>query len=43
MFNLVVADFNTYFVGKAKLLVHNNAPRNATATHVPGLRAGQDD
>ncbi|MBI1900039.1 MAG: hypothetical protein HYS13_02845 [Planctomycetia bacterium] len=38
-FNLVVADFNTYFVGHGKLLVHDTAPRGPTATLVPGLAA----
>lgn len=36
-FNLVVADFNTYFVGDAKLLVHDNTLRGPTAAIVPGL------
>jgi hypothetical protein len=37
-FNLVVADFNTYFVGRRKILVHDVTPRRPTASIVPGLR-----
>jgi hypothetical protein len=29
-YNLVVADFNTYFVGKHGILVHDNTPRRST-------------
>ena len=29
-FNLIVADFNTYFVGDAKVLVHDNMLRALT-------------
>jgi hypothetical protein len=36
-FNLVVADFNTYFVGKSGLLVHDNTPVRPTASVVPGI------
>lgn len=36
-FNLVVADFNTYFVGESGILVHDNTPRRPTAAVVPGL------
>jgi hypothetical protein len=36
-FNLVVADFNTYFVGESGVLVHDNTPREPTAAAVPGL------
>jgi hypothetical protein len=36
-FNLVVADFNTYFVGDAKVLVHDNTLRGPTSATVPGL------
>ena len=25
-YNLVVADFGTYFVGKSRVLVHDNSP-----------------
>ncbi|MHC4177362.1 MAG: polymorphic toxin-type HINT domain-containing protein, partial [Planctomycetota bacterium] len=37
-FNLVVADFNTYFVGRQKVLVHDVTPRRPTTSIVPGLR-----
>jgi hypothetical protein len=36
-FNLVVADFNTYFVGESGVLVHDITPRRSTAAVVPGL------
>ena len=36
-YNLVVADFNTYFVGKSGVLVHDNTPRQPTTSLVPGL------
>ena len=36
-FNLIVADFNSYFVGKHGILVHDNTPRAATAALLPGL------
>jgi hypothetical protein len=35
--NLVVDDFNTYFVGQAGLLVHDNEFRKPTRAVVPGL------
>ncbi len=35
--NLVVADFNTYFVGQRGLLVHDNEYRRPTRAIVPGL------
>jgi hypothetical protein len=38
-FNLVVADFNTYFVGESGVLVHDNTPRRPTQTSQPGLIA----
>jgi hypothetical protein len=38
-YNLVVADFNTYFVGKDGILVHDNTPRRPTRATVPGLGA----
>lgn len=41
-YNLVVADFNTYFVGKCGILVHDNTPRRPTTAVVPGLAAGQE-
>ena len=37
-FNLVVADFNTYFVGKDRVLSHDNTVRQPTRAIVPGLR-----
>jgi hypothetical protein len=36
-YNLVVADFNTYFVGDRGILVHDNMPRAPTAALLPGL------
>jgi hypothetical protein len=36
-YNLIVADFNTYFVGKTGILVHDNTPREPTTAIVPGL------
>lgn len=36
-YNLVVADFNTYFVGKTRVMSHDNTVRKATAAIVPGL------
>jgi hypothetical protein len=38
-YNLVVADFHTYFVGEHKLLSHDNTPRQPTRMIVPGLAA----
>ena len=38
-FNLEVADFHSYFVGKEKLLVHDVTPLTATTTEVPGLKS----
>jgi hypothetical protein len=38
-YNLVVAEFNTYFVGESGLLVHDNTPRRPTRATVPGLAA----
>jgi len=35
--NLVVDDFNTYFVGQTGLLVHDSVYRRATTAIVPGL------
>lgn len=37
--NLVVADFGTYFVGKHKVLVHDNTMRRPSLAVVPGLAA----
>jgi len=36
-YNLVVADFNTYFVGEEKILSHDNTVRRPTNAIVPGL------
>ena len=36
-YDLVVDDFNTYFVGQQGLLVHDNAFRRPTRAIVPGL------
>jgi hypothetical protein len=36
-FNLIVADFNTYFVGERGILVHDNTPRRPTRSGVPGI------
>jgi hypothetical protein len=36
-YNLVVADFSTYFVGQALLLSHDNTVRVPTRSLVPGL------
>jgi Pretoxin HINT domain len=38
-YSLIVADFNTYFVGKSGVLVHDNTPRAPTTAVVPGLAA----
>lgn len=38
-FNLIVADFSTYFVGESKILSHDFTQRGATRTLVPGLQA----
>jgi Pretoxin HINT domain len=38
-FNLIVADFNTYFVGESGILVHDNTPRKPTRATLPGLVA----
>jgi len=35
--NLIVADFNTYFVGETGVLVHDNTPLQPTAAIVPGF------
>ena len=37
-YNLVVADFNTYFVGNQKILSHDNTVRRPTTVIVPGLK-----
>ena len=40
-FNLVVADFNSYFVGDAGVLVHDNTYRKPSRVLTPGLLAGE--
>ena len=42
-YNLVVDDFNTYFVGQQALLVHDNEFRKPTRAIVPGLNADDGD
>src|SRR5690606_15319279 len=36
-YNLVVADFHTYFIGEGAILCHDNTPREPTNALVPGL------
>jgi len=36
-YNLVVANFNTYFVGNTGLLVHDNTPRSPSQVMLPGV------
>jgi hypothetical protein len=36
-YNLIVAEFNTYFVGEHGILVHDNTPRRPTSALLPGL------
>jgi hypothetical protein len=36
-YNLIVAEFNSYFVGESGFLVHDNSPRRPTRTIVPGV------
>jgi hypothetical protein len=36
-YNLIVADFSSYFVGEKGFLVHDNTPRKPTAALLPGL------
>jgi hypothetical protein len=36
-YNLIVADFNTYFIDDAKVLVHDNTLRGPNTIRVPGL------
>ncbi|HEX4415056.1 MAG TPA: polymorphic toxin-type HINT domain-containing protein [Lacipirellulaceae bacterium] len=38
-YNLVVADYSTYFVGKEGILVHDNTPRTPTKSIIPGVQA----
>ncbi len=42
-YNLVVDDFNTYFVGQQGLLVHDNEFRTPTRAIVPGLSVEGDE
>ena len=36
-YNLIVADYSSYFVGDQGILVHDNTPRTPTAAILPGL------
>ena len=36
-YNLIVADFNTYFVGQERLLVRDNTPGQPTSRFAPGI------
>jgi hypothetical protein len=36
-YNLVVADFNTYFIGSSGILAHDNTPHRSTQTVLPGV------
>jgi hypothetical protein len=38
-YNLIVAEFSTYFVGESGLLTHDNTPRMPTRASVPGITA----
>jgi hypothetical protein len=38
-YNLIVADFGTYFVGEGRILVHDNTPRLPTPVAIPGYIA----
>jgi hypothetical protein len=38
-YNLEVADFHSYFVGRGKILVHDVTPLGPTTTEVPGLKS----
>jgi hypothetical protein len=40
VYNLVVSDWHTYFVGNSRLLVHDNSPIQEPTTLVPGLVKG---
>lgn len=41
-YNLVVADFHTYFAGETRILSHDNTVRGPTTTVVPGLTLTDD-
>jgi hypothetical protein len=36
-YNLIVADFSTYFVGQSGVLAHDITPRRSTQTALPGI------
>lgn len=36
-YNLIVGDFNTYFVGESGILVHDNTPRRPAQMLIPGI------
>ena len=38
-YNLIVADFSSYFVGETGILVHDNTPRTPTQAILPGVVA----
>jgi hypothetical protein len=38
-YNLVVADYGTYFVGRSGILVHDSTPRKPTRSILPGIAA----
>ena len=40
-YNLIVADYDSYFVGDRGVLVHDTTPRRPTAAILPGLAKGQ--
>ena len=42
-YNLVVSDFDTYFVGEQHILVHDNLPLGETTALVPGLSRSDSD
>lgn len=42
VYNIVVSDFSTYFVGKQKVLTHDVTPRSATDSILPGIRKSFD-
>jgi hypothetical protein len=41
VFNLIVADFHSYFVADGRWLTHDNTPQAPTDTIVPGLLAAK--
>jgi hypothetical protein len=42
VYNFVVSEFHTYFVGEARLLVHDNSPMAESVCTVPGLKREAD-